>query len=967
MTHSIFGRDIERKRSNIVVTFVVARYAADEVAPLLRDYLFRVAADVRVRIVVISHAYISDKFSPSVEVLLLSDLEKTIDTSHAPVDAEMRELFLIQELGRMLDESGYPRCFTLLLNADQVRALILGGAQVIPVCVSGQETFHFPAPIRQFPCVIALSRQTKHNLIKHGHQSHIEVIEHIPFAHPPSKQSRFALRSKFGTPEDVLLIAMTGSVRPQRDYPKAVHILKEVLRQTPAHLVISGVPTSGKLGESALSETMQAISELGLEEYVTFLSPEHEEELIGACDIYLNTSRFEGWDMGILKAIQLGITVVAPAIGGHKDMPATTLRLLPKWATHEDWANAIRSKSTGKYEESHDAPFPSFRLWTLFGMTQWYESEERVVVLSSLPRGRDDGDFLDSLYRRVSRECNVTLLITRPQGVSIDSQTQSQNSSTHYIGEYSDPFEVAERIVSYLVSSKIRVLYLHHVDPRVEILLEKVLHTLPVRMVKPEGYKAIAKVDPRYRFFIDRVGVDSENKEGNRPRTYDAREYSFGYRTQDDELEPLALALIHALKEDSVQTMVPEEKKLKILFVVWQFPTPSEVFLLNQVVGLVRKGHHVDICATGGVYPDSRAHQTPLVTAHRLMDRVVVPVEQVSQTWTFAIPSLEHLRFLFGNIRRLYGRYHTLSPLRRSDKIPFASRNYDIIHCQFGTLTDAAMKYRAQGFIKGPIVTTFQGRDISEYVVEKGRDVYRKAFQESDYFLTVSEAFRERAISLGCPKSKVEVHRSGIDLSLFPYLSPMYPHDGVIHFVTTGRFVEKKGILYAIHAIHELSRMVPNIHYTIIGSGPLGEDFLSLISSLEAEEYITIVDWMPHERMVAFLRATHIFIAPCVISESGDSDGIPNTMVEAMALGLPIVTTRHASIQDMVEDGVTGVVVPQRDVEALRDALEELVLHPTRWEPLARRARERVELLADSEKQNTRLVDIYQRILRTPR
>jgi colanic acid/amylovoran biosynthesis glycosyltransferase len=116
------------------------------------------------------------------------------------------------------------------------------------------------------------------------------------------------------------------------------------------------------------------------------------------------------------------------------------------------------------------------------------------------------------------------------------------------------------------------------------------------------------------------------------------------------------------------------------------------------------------------------------------------------------------------------------------------------------------------GAIKGKLITSFRGYDISWYVKERGEHVYDQLFTQGDFFLANCEFFRKRAIKLGCDEQKIVVHGSGIDCSKFTFKA-RYPHpNGTIQIATTGRLVEKKGIEYGIRAVAKVAKIHPKLN-----------------------------------------------------------------------------------------------------------------------------------------------------------
>jgi colanic acid/amylovoran biosynthesis glycosyltransferase len=410
---------------------------------------------------------------------------------------------------------------------------------------------------------------------------------------------------------------------------------------------------------------------------------------------------------------------------------------------------------------------------------------------------------------------------------------------------------------------------------------------------------------------------------------------------------------------------------MKIAFLVWRFPVLSEAFILNQITGLIDRGHEVHIHALNGP-PENLSKVHPVIEEYHLLERTYYPP---SRPDNYLWRVLKAIGLLLANLDKgslsclqllnlfKYGQQVTsLKWFYRA--IPLLKdRTYDIIHCQFGTLGPMGLVFRETGLLQGKLVTTFRGIDISSYVQEQGDRVYEQLFQEGDFFLANCEFFRNRAIALGCKPQKIVVHGSGIDCSKFAFTPRYLPSDKRVRIATTGRLVEKKGIEYAIRAIAKLACDRQNIEYNIIGDGPLKEDFQKLIAELNISHIVKLLGWKQQQEIIEILNNSHIFIAPSITAADGNQDAPVNTLKEAMAMGLPVISTFHGGIPELVQDGISGFLVPERDTNAIAEKLSHLISHPEIWEQMGRAGQARVQEKYDMNKLNNELVEIYQQLL----
>lgn len=397
---------------------------------------------------------------------------------------------------------------------------------------------------------------------------------------------------------------------------------------------------------------------------------------------------------------------------------------------------------------------------------------------------------------------------------------------------------------------------------------------------------------------------------------------------------------------------------------VFEFPLLSETFILNQIAGMIDRGCEVDIYAERrGDF--NKVH--PLVEKYQLQQKTYYLPELPEEIPDRLIKGLPLIaRYTQKCPRQLW---RSLYPFPLTDLtfslwllhtvIPNLDRDYDIIHCQFGTQSYRGLAFRRVNAPQAKLVTTFRGHDISSFVRQKGKNVYRQLFRYGDFFLTNCDFFRNKAISIGCPPEKIKVNRSGLDCDRFTYQPRTLPEDGSIQIATTGRLVEKKGIEYVIRAIARLIPTHPQIRYKIIGEGPLRNHFTELIQELNLSNNVELMGWCNETEIVDILSKTQIFVAPSITAADGNQDAPINVLKEAMAIGLPVVSTYHGGIPELVEDGKSGFLVPEKDASALADKLSYLIEHPELWSSMGQAGREYVLQHYNLRQLNDDLMKVY--------
>jgi colanic acid/amylovoran biosynthesis glycosyltransferase len=218
--------------------------------------------------------------------------------------------------------------------------------------------------------------------------------------------------------------------------------------------------------------------------------------------------------------------------------------------------------------------------------------------------------------------------------------------------------------------------------------------------------------------------------------------------------------------------------------------------------------------------------------------------------------------------------------------------------------------------------------------------------------------------NLGCPKEKIRVHYSGINLDKIPFFKRVPPNkNDKIKLLLVGRFVEKKGIQYALKAFVLTKKLHPNISLTIIGDGPLRYQIEQQIQSLGLTKDIILSGFQPHDEVLLQMKESHIFILPSVTAANGDKEGIPNVLKEAQASGMPVISTYHAGIPELIRNKKSGFLVKERDAYSLSTRLNQLIDNPALWSAFGKIGRKRVEEAFNLQTQIQKLEKMYKELI----
>jgi glycosyltransferase involved in cell wall biosynthesis len=154
--------------------------------------------------------------------------------------------------------------------------------------------------------------------------------------------------------------------------------------------------------------------------------------------------------------------------------------------------------------------------------------------------------------------------------------------------------------------------------------------------------------------------------------------------------------------------------------------------------------------------------------------------------------------------------------------------------------------------------------------------------------------------------------------------------------LSVGRFCEKKGFPYLLDACHRLKQAQVPFQCQIVGYGPLESHIQAQISTLGLEGDVTLVGKLTQDEVIEQYHQADVFVLPCLVTEDGDRDGIPNVLLEAMATGLPVVSTAISGITELVQSEENGLLVPEKDAAAIAQALTRLAHSPALRQELGR-------------------------------
>jgi glycosyltransferase involved in cell wall biosynthesis len=407
--------------------------------------------------------------------------------------------------------------------------------------------------------------------------------------------------------------------------------------------------------------------------------------------------------------------------------------------------------------------------------------------------------------------------------------------------------------------------------------------------------------------------------------------------------------------------MAGSEKPPTLGYVVSTWPRLSQTFVLREILAVERLGVPVRIFSTkdpdgepvhgdvahvraGVTYLTLRRHWKPALWANlRLVRDMPAP---------YARTLLSALRYRRWDVMRRFFQAGYLADLLRRDPV-------DHLHAHFAT-APALVAMLTHQLSAVPYTFTAHARDI---YVDTQPELLRAEMERAAAVVTVSEYNRGYlSRQLGpTANGKVRCIYNGLDLHQFPFDRTRPADAGPPIILAVGRLIEKKGLGDLIAAADILRRRGRSFRVEIIGAGPLAPALEAQVQRLALQDQVAFLGAQPQEAVrLAYRRAT-IFALPCVVTAEGDRDGIPTVLLEAMASGVPVVSTSISGIPEVIQSGHNGLLVAPHDPAMLAGALDLLLADADLGDRLAYAARRTIEATFSIERNSAQLVTLFER------
>jgi len=409
---------------------------------------------------------------------------------------------------------------------------------------------------------------------------------------------------------------------------------------------------------------------------------------------------------------------------------------------------------------------------------------------------------------------------------------------------------------------------------------------------------------------------------------------------------------------------------MKLAIFVDQFPARSQTFVTNQVVGLLALGIEVTVVSLStktaenekdllAIHPKLPLHTVYLLNEHAgtFAGKVITRVMSVIKALFRAEKRKTVIRALSRNYGQ-HGKSLLLASIASKLEQPLS---FDLVLCHFGYNAIVANKLHSLGLLTGKMATIFHGYDISAVsALTKYTNDYQELFAQAQLMLPISQLWKNKLIALGCPAEKIQVHRMGVDLNLFEYDQHSQLNkqkNNLFRLFTVARFSEKKGLEYAIRALALLANDI-YFHYYLGGFGELEQELRKLVIELQLEDKITFLGALDQQQVKKHMLAADAFIQPSVTAQNGDMEGVPVAIMEAMAMGIPVLSTFHSGIPELITNNEHGLLAQECDAHGLANNIERLYRDENLVKQLIINARRQIEIMSDVDKLNQQLLVI---------
>lgn len=342
---------------------------------------------------------------------------------------------------------------------------------------------------------------------------------------------------------------------------------------------------------------------------------------------------------------------------------------------------------------------------------------------------------------------------------------------------------------------------------------------------------------------------------------------------------------------------------------------------------------------------------TPIVITRSVKNLHLYPLDKI-----YTLSSKSKIAFYWEVIRfKVLGYIPYFSNVCKKEAV-------SVLHIHFGNQGVKSLGLKKK--LNIPMVCSFYGFDVFKLPRNnKYHRAYQKLFKSADKMLVLGPYMKSELIKLGCPEDKVAIQHLGIDTKKINFKKRSLDSSKPIRFLLASSFVEKKGIEVVINALGIIKQDF-NFSVEIIGDGFLKSSIENLIKVNNLENVVVLHGYKPYDYFIEKTYECDIFVQASKTTVDNDKEGTPMSLVDAMATGMPVVSTRHSDIPEIVIDGYNGFLAEEDNVADFAEALKRILTYD-KFEELSINARKHVEEQFDVYEQNKKLEEIYINLIET--
>lgn len=383
---------------------------------------------------------------------------------------------------------------------------------------------------------------------------------------------------------------------------------------------------------------------------------------------------------------------------------------------------------------------------------------------------------------------------------------------------------------------------------------------------------------------------------------------------------------------------------MKVVYILGEFPSDTEYFIQNEIFGMEDRGVQICINALAAAGKTNRSSRSPRSLVYL---RLFSPENVLAYLWCGLQKRPAARRAL-----EQAGVFRSASPgeFFRSVKLfhsalffsyRMRAAGLDQIHAHFIS-TPASVAVIMSELLGIPYSISAHAHDLFH-----GKRLKEK-IDGCRFLLTCHASGKTHLVAtLGLDErtaAKIRVVYHGLDVNFWrvPDRKEMGSGRGGLHILSVGRLVEKKGHVYLLEAVRTLAAGGVDVRCTIVGDGPLHASLHAYIVKEGLADRVFLAGGKPQSEVKRLFQACDLFVLPCIVAGNGDRDGIPNVVLEALAMEVPVITTPAGSTRELIVDGETGILVPERQAGAIAEAVKTLLASPELRARLRKNGRELV-------------------------